>query len=794
MLPQSFNKRAFRLALLISFLLFFGCSHLRVSEPDLPRPISQEQTYSYTRDIKPILEQKCMPCHSCYDAPCQLMQTSHEGLLRGVTKQKVYDSARLLEAEPTRLFMDAQTTEQWRSKGFYSVFNARGGDLDDNLDFSVFYRMIKLGKENAFSPNSSIPDHIKLGLARKNQCRSPGAFTYFAKKRPLQGMPMGMTRVTDQEFSIIEEWVHQGSVVDEVYLPPTEEELERINQWEAFLNREPLKNQLVSRYLYEHLFLAHLYFDELKTGNFFMLVRSYTPPGAPIEPVATVRANDDPGQPIYYRFRKINSIIVHKTHIPYALNKQSMEKFTRWFLDTDWNVEELPPYSTKLEFNPFETFSSIPARSRYEFMLDSGEYFVRCFIRGPVCRGQIATNVVFDRTYVLFQDPDYDLSVTDPGYMKDVEPYMAMPGEEAELTTFDKGWRIHRRKRGKYLKMRGDHYREFEPNGPSLSDIWDGDGLHPDAMLTVYRHFDNTSVVNGFVGATPKTIWVMDYPLLERTYYTLVVNFNVFGDLSHQADTRLYFDLVRSASENNFLRFMPISVRSEMRDSWYRGLLARHRMRRKYQITNEDIDTQIDYQTSEPKQEFVDKISERLKAVRGAPDILNRCPDETCYSPGASPQKQRVEAAMEMLTSRPASEAPFINFMPDLTFLRISDQEGGEEFIYTLVRDREHKNVAFLLAEKRRLEPEKDTMIIHEGVLGSYPNFIFNVPITEIGQFAESLNAVGNENDFLDLVETYGIRRTHPDIWENLNWIVDKMREQQPVESGLIDMNRYNNP
>ena len=52
-------------------------------------------------------------------------------------------------------------------------------------------------------------------------------------------------------------------------------------------------------------------------------------------------------------------------------------------------------------------------------------------------------------------------------------------------------------------------------------------------MLTVFRHLDNASVVQGFVGAIPETLWVMDYPLLERTYYALVVNFNVFGNVGH---------------------------------------------------------------------------------------------------------------------------------------------------------------------------------------------------------------------------------------------------------------------
>ena len=42
------------------------------------------------------------------------------------------------------------------------------------------------------------------------------------------------------------------------------------------------------------------------------------------------------------------------------------------------------------------------------FMLDNAEYFVRTFIRGPVCRGQIATDVIRDNFWALFQAPEHD--------------------------------------------------------------------------------------------------------------------------------------------------------------------------------------------------------------------------------------------------------------------------------------------------------------------------------------------------------------------------------------------------
>ena len=90
--------------------------------------------------------------------------------------------------------------------------------------------------------------------------------------------------------------------------------------------------------------------------------------------------------------------------------------------------------------NPFATFSAIPARARYQFMLDSAQYIVMTFIRGPVCRGQVATDVIDDQFYVLFQDPDADLSVTDPAYLVSVQPYLALTEENERLLALAPDW------------------------------------------------------------------------------------------------------------------------------------------------------------------------------------------------------------------------------------------------------------------------------------------------------------------------------------------------------------------
>ena len=68
---QLFRKNAPCLLILMLPLLVMGCmQRAAVTGKIIERPVSPVQTYSYTRDIKPILDQKCIACHGCYDAPC----------------------------------------------------------------------------------------------------------------------------------------------------------------------------------------------------------------------------------------------------------------------------------------------------------------------------------------------------------------------------------------------------------------------------------------------------------------------------------------------------------------------------------------------------------------------------------------------------------------------------------------------------------------------------------------------------------------------------------------------------
>lgn len=342
---------------------------------------------SYSRDVQPIFTAKCVACHACYDSPCQLNLSSAEGAQRGANQLPVYDGTRTKAQETTRLYLDAHGADAWRRKDFWSVLESQDGQA------ALMARMLELGHSQPLQPNAKIPEGLDISINRANQCPTPASIDAFIRKNPGSGMPFAVAGLSDDEYATLQKWLAAGAPVDQQPLRPTAAEARQVASWERFLNQPGAKQSLVSRWLYEHLFLAHLYFPEQGApGHFFQLVRSRTPSGQPIDPIPTRRPNDDPGNSFYYRLWPIQGVIVHKTHITYPLTAKKLERVQELFFGTQWNTDKVPGYGVQSRANPFATFAAIPPRARYQFMLDNAEYFTRTFIRGPVCRGQIATD------------------------------------------------------------------------------------------------------------------------------------------------------------------------------------------------------------------------------------------------------------------------------------------------------------------------------------------------------------------------------------------------------------------
>ncbi|WAE50557.1 fatty acid cis/trans isomerase [Stutzerimonas frequens] len=757
----------------MSLRFWLGCLFL------LTGSVAQAEALSYQRDIQPIFTAKCVACHACYDSPCQLNLGSGVGVERGANKLPVYNGVRSKAQAPTRLFLDAEGTDAWRRKGFHGVLDAQ------DTQAALMARMLELRRSQPLTPNAKLPAELNIGIGRENNCPLPEEFDGYARKNLHGGMPFAVTGLSDQEYATLQRWLEQGAPVEHRQLQPSPAEALQIEEWERLLNTPGPRGTLVGRWLYEHLFIAHLYFEDGERGHFYQLVRSRTPSGEPIDPIATRRPNDDPGTRFSYRLRPISDVIVHKTHITYPLSSTKLARVRSLFFEGDWVVESVPGYGANHRANPFKTFQAIPAEARYQFMLDNAEYFVRTFIRGPVCRGQIATDVIRDNFWVFFQDPQHDLYITDLRFREQATPLLAMPGQFDEMGDLLAFWKTYRVKRNQYEQLRTKAYADAPAD---WAQIWSG---NDNALLSVFRQHDSASVRKGLIGEIPQTLWWMDYPLLERTYYQLVVNFDVFGNVSHQGQTRLYFDLIRNGAELNFLRLLPANSRQAILDDWYEKggqlklLLA-------YTAIDRSTPSLVASSKADPKRDFAQRLLVRHAAINAAPDPINRCHGTHCYREDQSVELQRVEQALARLTNRMAAGLPAILQLPEATLLRVEYADDRRE-IYSLLRNRAHSNVAFMFGESLRWQPRLDTLTVYPGILSSYPNFLFSLPASDVPAFAAAMEQVRNRGDFEQVVERWGIRRSHPLFWSYFNDLTRYLEQVEPLEAGVLDMNRYEN-
>ena len=778
-------RRALALWLRAAALAGLACS--RPPLPPLPELPSAPGPVSYA-EVQPVLEQRCAVCHGCYDAPCQLLLTSPDGVERGATKDPVYRADRLVAMDPTRLGVDARTTAQWRERGFHPVVEGSGQD-------ALLLRMLALGRAHPPVAGEKLSPEVKLDIDRELHCPASDAeFEDYAREQPQGGMPYGTAPLADAELRLLSGWVAHGAPGPPAPPPEPPAARDQVARWEALLNGETPKERLVARYLYEHWFLAHLQLEGLPGGPFYRVLRSRSAPGEPADEIATRRPTDDPGAArFWYRLVPIDGAIVRKTHIAYPLSAARMRRVAELFLEPDWQPTRLPPYGADAT-NPFTTFAEIPARSRYQFLLDDAGYFVMTFIRGPVCRGQVAVDVIEDRFFIAFLDPDRDLSVADPGFLERAAPYLDLPAEHGDHLLPGEIWLEYGRDQQRYLDLRQQAYDAVDPKrlGPSLDFLWDGDGKNRNALHTVFRHFDNAAVERGFVGAVPKTAWVIDYPILERIYYDLVADFDIFGNVLHQVSTRLYMDHLRMQSENLFLAFLPEDRREAIRASWYVGATRQLDYTRVDTLRSLGHGTQIRFATDDPKAELIGKLLARSPAVSGPPDLLNRCARPPCDRPGATPAERRAERALEPLTR---ARGGFTAQLPELSFLRVRAGVGeGPDAVYSLAHDAAHTNVASMFDEAERRVPADDAVAIARGYLGSYPNFFFDVEVGQIEAFATALAAVDGPPAFEALVRRYGVRRSSPRFWEDADFFHADQRRRDPGEAGIFDLARYVDP
>lgn len=731
-----------------------------------------------------VFDRRCTVCHSCNNAPCQLNLTSFEAAQRGATQLRVYNAARTTAADPTRLGIDHHSEAAWRTAGFFSV-------LDEAApSFGLLRRSLD---QRLRQPGGADPLPVLESFVCSKDAQS---LDDLYKKRPLAGMPYGLPALNTSEYGVLDEWLRNGAPAYERTFNLSSEEKNARDLWTDMLNGTSNEQRLVARYVYEHLFLAHVNFAK-DSRSFHRLVRSSTQCDVGVTEIPSRRPNDDPGASFYYCFIPYTNTIVEKTHLPYLLDRAKLAWTQRNFFGSAWHAQQLPGYDEKTAANPFRTFEAIPVIARYRFLLEDAYYHIGTFIKGPVCNGNAAVNSIDEQFYVFFYRPDADLMVRDPQFQENAKDLLILPAENGSndgkldiISNFSKYPPV----RNKYRTLRQQVLKAQYPDGLSLNELWDGDGTNDNALLTVLRHDDNAYVMKGARGDAARTAYVLDYALFERLVYNLAVGFDVYGNITHQLHTRVYMGMIRMEGESNYLDFFPPEYRQAVRDDWYGS--SRLGKLEKFLIDAPIPNDNVSHVTlpagltpAEVRVKMDERIlGERLgKWAQLRPDTINW---KSFSARLLYRNRDAVEDQLAKLTAQPASQAPWVSRFPDVAMIAVRGDNGATR-VFTAFRNKRFSSIGSLLFEKRLRDAKGDTLQIVEGVAASYPNYFFMVPEKTLPSFVKAIQASGDDPTWTLTRMTWGVNRSRSDFWAISDQIQSAAKRSLGIEAGVLDYTHY---
>lgn len=770
---------------LIGAILLVNCSTPNKINSDQTRDLasfSSDKENLFRSQIQPLLDKRCVVCHACTEAPCQLHLDSYEGLRRGATYADL--GANILYTPPTR-DKDAQSVPEWRSKNFFPVIpdSHRDNQSEATLpppqdaDVSLLYRFMELGTENnkqGFSIEPTINHRNSTHLCTPNSA----AFEGFAKDHAWAGMPFGFPGLQRDQLALIKKWINQGAPTPPPLLEPHELIAQKqIDQWESLLN-STTKAQLMARYIYEHVFSAHIHFKHTPYREWYELVRSSTPPPQPIKEIVTPRPYDPPSEKtkVYYRFQLVPRTIARASHIPWEVDEDTLVRLKTLFLKTPWQpitqpqhaeFEPIqnPGYQSK---NPFKYFRQIPAKIRYQFLLENSHVIANAMIRGPACSGRIATSAIRDHFWVFFVKPDSDVTVMYP------EIGMAewTPLSELDLKAFVEP-------NLKYTTA----MKKFKPEGFDLDDLWNDDRHSPNALLTILRHGTSASVYQGLLGGNPPTYWVLNFSNFERIYYNLVADYELWGSSAHKASTWNYMSRHRAEAEERFISFLPENVRSTVRSQWTQGLGKATNLSQG--AMSEGIKSKISI--SDPQNPVISLVIQFLQRYREKqmnPDHqIIKSNLETIDTNHNIRDFDDWEQTAGAIFDEPSLAAA--RYFPEVLYLRIDNTP------YTIVNHRFYKFNNIMALEKLAYEPSKNKLYLMRNLVGDKPEFFADLTLKEARGFLVDLKLIYLFSDWVKFKNKYLIRRNQPQVWTLADWFTDWQAKNEPLDAGALDLRDY---
>ena len=535
-------------------------------------------------------------------------------------------------------------------------------------------------------------------------------------------MPYALPALNGEEHGTLVRWLKDGAPRT---APPalSPELVENVPRWESFLNRRPegaAHEPLHLRALVPGAPVLRRPARRASTSTWCARARR---PAQPIDIIATRRPYDDPGVPrVYYRLRRVDETLVAKTHMPYALERRADDAAARAVpRRRATRSRSLPSYDDR-DRRPIRslTFRRLPSARAIGFMLDEAQFTIMGFIKGPVCRGQVALNVIDDRFWVAFVDPELEQSeLKEDELAEALRRDLQLPAEDGSnrcrcssgssyaaiarrAISRPRATTLNRNLGGKQAPTLaadlGRRRQQHERRADDLPPLRQRDG-RAGLRRRRSRRPPGSSATRCSSASTicwsPATTSI--------------------GNVGHQLTTRLYMDFLRMEGESNFLALLPRARRRA------RPLVPRRRRRREGlpRRSGEHFsgDSGIAFATGDPLAELYGLLKARLAKVDSGRYALE--------SGGLA------GAPLASLRELGRVRGRAVSHLPETAFLTVRDA-GGRAHHYTLIGNDAHANVAVLLGEERRRLPDEDTLTVVSGLAVAGLGRVVDVDAAEV--------------------------------------------------------------
>jgi len=678
------------------------------------------------------------------------------------------------------------------------------------------------------------------------------------------GMPFALPALTPQEMTILNTWMRNGAK------GPSEKAMKQlqtpnnpavIDRWEHFFNTDSAQGRQAARYIYEHTYTAYLHFEE-NPGEYFRIVRTAKMDDNSEGEIITHFPYQLPQEitQFSYRLKKVTDAIVQKKMIVWRVNDKRLARLKALFLGK-WPMQPVPEPQYESS-NPFAYFAAIPAKIRARFLLENSEVVIGAMVQGAICIGSGATYAIKDHFWVWFLDPDSDISVINPklglsswdilntGRWSLDEQQMTdkkytgifshlwnqVQGLEFNVKAVKEATEYYQRtSKDDRLYLKAYEYQlrlwlnQQKRKGLKAADIWDGrgdsaygEGVNPNAWLSITRHERSTTVQRGPEGGAPGSVWVLSFSNFERIYYNLVANYLPSGNLAMKIGSFRIMTYTRLEAEDLAISFLPIKARQAIRRRYAKGIgwIARKLFFPLWSLKSLDSEEGelpprmagtegLDALYAKREQEnlaqgmsqtetedvaaevsvtyLIDAAKQRLQPV-----------SQMNYNPDAVSKKQKAweDKFQTTLMHKTQSEdgVRYPEYFPSISYLKINHTQG-EPWLYTIIADKAYKYHGIVGTESLTREPTEDKLTLYRGFVGAYPNVFLEINENQSSSFISDIEKIQEKFDWPYFVGKYGISRNSADFWPFFDWIHEWKAKShpgvEPVMQGIVDVGQY---